>query len=126
MSDRTLADQTPSDQAPSNAGGLAGRFPMVRVMARGWWVFALRGVAAVLFGLVTFLVPGLGLAFVLGVLTAWMAVDGVGTLYQAMRGPPERHGAWFWVDGVLSLVAAAVLLLAPGASALGLVLITGI
>ena len=100
---------------------LTGGFPLVRMMARGWWMFMLRGVFAILFGLVAFLVPGLGLALILGCLAAWMALDGVGTLYHAVRGPPERHGAWFWIDGILSLVAAAALLLAPVASAIGLV-----
>lgn len=114
-----------SDHAMTAPPSLAGRFPMVRSMARGWWVFVLRGVAAIVFGLLAFLLPGLGLAVMLGFLAAWMVVDGVATLYQAVRGPPARHGAWFWVDGIVSLVAAAVLLLAPGASALGLVLVTG-
>src|SRR3712207_1776866 len=71
---------------------LDGRFPLVRRMAAGWWVFVLRGVVAILFGLMAFLAPGAGLAFILGVLAAWMAIDGVSTLYQAVKGPPERHG----------------------------------
>ena len=105
---------------------LTGRFPLVRVMARGWWVFILRGLAAIGFGLLAFFVPGLSLAFMLGCLAAWMALDGVGTLYQAVKGPPERNGAWFCLDGIVSLVAAAALLLAPGLSALALVLVAGI
>ncbi|MBL6080135.1 DUF308 domain-containing protein [Belnapia sp. T18] len=109
---------TPTQPGPMT---LTGRFPLVRLMARGWWMFMLRGVLAILFGLLAFMVPGLGLAVILGCLAAWMALDGAGTLYQAVKGPPERHGAWFWVDGILSLVAAAALLLAPVASAIGLV-----
>lgn len=98
----------------------------VRAMAAAWWVFAVRGVAAILFGVLAFLAPGAGLAVILAFLAAWMAVDGVATLYQAVKGPPERHGVWFWIDGIVSLVAAAALLLAPAASALILVLIAGI
>ena len=64
---------------------LTGHFPLVRLMARGWWVFVLRGVVAILFGLVAFLAPGLGLAFILGMLAAWMAIDGVSTLYHLTR-----------------------------------------
>jgi uncharacterized membrane protein HdeD (DUF308 family) len=113
---------------PAPAGptppSLIGHIPMVRLMARGWWVFVLRGVVAILFGLVAFLVPGVGLAFILGVLAAWMGIDGVSTLYQAIKGSPERHGIWFWIDGLISLAAAAFLLLAPGPSALTLVYIT--
>lgn len=101
-------------------------FAAIRAMAGAWWVFALRGVASILFGLLAFLAPGAGLAVILAFLAAWMAVDGVATIYQAVKGPPERHGLWFWVDGIVSLIAAAALLLAPGASALILVLIAGI
>ena len=116
-----------SDLQPMPAGpaSLTGRFHLVRLMARGWWMFLLRGLAGILFGLLAFLVPGLGLAVMLGFLGAWMALDGIGTLYQAVKGPPEKHGVWFWVDGIVSLGAAVALLVAPVASALLLVLITG-
>ena len=87
--------------------------------------FLLRGVLSIGFGVLAFLAPALGLAVVLGFLAAWMALDGVGTLYQAMAGPPERHGIRFWVDGLVSLAAAAALLAAPLVSALALVLVTG-
>jgi uncharacterized membrane protein HdeD (DUF308 family) len=102
-----------------------GRFPLARMMARGWWVFVLRGVVSILFGLLAFLAPGAGLAVILGFLAAWMAVDGVATLYQAVKGPPERHGVWFRVDGIVSLAAAAAILFLPGLSAFALVLVAG-
>jgi len=103
----------------------AGRFAVVRMMARGWWVFILRGLVGILFAILAFLAPGAGLAVILAFLAAWMAVDGAATLYQAVKGPPERHGFWFWVDGIVSLLAAAALLIAPAISALALVLVTG-
>ena len=111
---------------PAGPPSLIGRFALVRLMARGWWMFILRGVLSIGFGVLAFLAPALGLAVMLGFLAAWMALDGVGTLYQAMAGPPERHGIWFWVDGLVSLLAAAAaLLVAPLVSALALVLVTG-
>jgi uncharacterized membrane protein HdeD (DUF308 family) len=104
---------------------LTGRFPMVRAMAKGWWVFALRGVVAILFGILILANPGVGLAFVLGMLAAWMLIDGVSTLYQAITGPAERHGFWFWADGVVSILAGVAILAAPPAAALLLVYLTG-
>ena len=112
---------------PSPLPGLPpGQFPLIRLMAQGWWVFVLRGVVAILFGLIAFLAPGMGLAFLLGLLAAWMAIDGISTLYQAIKGPPERHGFWFWLDGIASIAAAAAILFLPGLSAIMLVFITGI
>ena len=116
----------------SDAVALPGRFALMRGLARGWWLFLLRGIAAILFGLVAFAVPALGLAFILGMLAAWLALDGAFTLYHAatgrpvtpIAGPPVRLGTgWMWLDGLLSLAAAAVLLLAPGLSAIALVLV---
>jgi len=92
---------------------LEGRFPMVREMAKGWWVFALRGAAAILFGILITFNPGLGFAVIVGFLAAWMLIDGVGTLYHAVKGPAEKQRMWFWIDGIVSLVAAAGLLFLP-------------
>jgi uncharacterized membrane protein HdeD (DUF308 family) len=106
-----------------------GRFRVIRALAGGWWLLLLRGIVSVLFGLYAFLVPGLGLAVILGVLAAWLALDGVFTLAQAITGRPavpgaaRRHTGWLWLDGLLSLVAAVVLLMMPIASAIVLVLL---
>ncbi|MBY0329650.1 MAG: DUF308 domain-containing protein [Acetobacteraceae bacterium] len=119
---------TPSKPAASAPHGLAG-FPMVRMVAGGWWVFMLRGATAILFGVLAFLFPGLGLVFILAFLAAWMVVDGVGSIYQATRPgatPGERSRTWLWIDGIIALLAAAAVLFAPGLSALGLVIVTGV
>ncbi|MFN8891640.1 MAG: HdeD family acid-resistance protein [Alphaproteobacteria bacterium] len=108
---------------------LTGRLGMqlVRQTAGSWWVFMLRGVAAIIFGLLVFLFPGLGLVFILAFLGAWMLFDGMGSIYQAVKGghpTGERSRTWLWIDGIISLVAAAVILLAPGVSAIGLLIVT--
>jgi len=110
-----------------------GRFRAVRALAAGWWLLLLRGIVSVLFGVFAFLAPGLGLAVILGVLAAWLALDGAFTLWQAFTGRPAaaagprsgpRSGTgWLWLDGLLSLAAAAALLLLPVVSALLLVLL---
>jgi uncharacterized membrane protein HdeD (DUF308 family) len=100
-----------------------GPVHLIRLAARHWWLFALRGVAALLFAALAVLVPQMGLALMLGFLAAWLAVEGLATLWKAATG--HAHGLWFWLDGLLSLGAAAFLLLAPAQSALGLVIVTG-
>ncbi|WP_426955392.1 HdeD family acid-resistance protein [Muricoccus radiodurans] len=118
--------------APGPALPMPGRFRVMRALARNWWLFLLRGVVSILFGVLVFAMPALGLAFILGMLAAWFALDGAFTLWHAVTGrpvvpvagPSARLGTgWMWLDGILSLLAAAVLLLAPGLSAISLVLI---
>lgn len=106
--------------------GLPGHAKVLflRGMAQHWWAFVLRGVVAILFGLLAFLYPGLGLVALLAFLTAWLAVDGVATIWVAVAGKGE-HGAWTWIDGLVSLAAAAILLFMPGLSAVMLVLVAG-
>lgn len=106
---------------------VVGRFAEVRMLARGWWLFLLRGVAGILFGLVALLMPGIGLAFILGFLAAFLAIDGVSSIIHAARGEagPQRSKTWLWVDGIASLAAAAVLLMMPAISAMFLVVMVG-
>lgn len=116
-----------SDSPAAAPHSLAG-FPAIRLMARSWWIFVLRGAVSILFGLVAFLAPGIGLVLILAFLAAWMIVDGVGSLLQAVRhgaDPGGRSRIWLWIDGLVSLGAAMVMLFMPGVSALGLVIVTG-
>jgi uncharacterized membrane protein HdeD (DUF308 family) len=105
-----------------------GHFRAIRTLASGWWLLLLRGAVSILFGLFAFLAPAVGLALILGVLAAWLAIDGAMTLWHAFTGrsalPGQRRvgTAWLWLDGLLSLAAAAVLLTMPIASAFLLVL----
>lgn len=105
------------------------RFAVIRMLARGWWLFLLRGVAGFLFGVLALFAPGLGLALVLGFLAAFLLVEGVATLVQAARGAPDvignRSRTWLWIDGVASVTAGLGVLFLPGASAVFLVVMVG-
>jgi uncharacterized membrane protein HdeD (DUF308 family) len=108
----------------------AERFAAVRTLARGWWLFLLRGIAAIVFGLMVFVFPGAGLAVILAFVAAWMAVDGIASLVQAARGAPDPTGrhrsrTWLTLDGVFSVLFALFVLFMPGLSAVALVIAVG-
>lgn len=102
------------------------RTELLHAMAEHWWLFAIRGVFAILFGLFVFLMPGPGLLTILIVLSAWLAVDGVATIWHGIRGRSTKNGLWFWLDGIVSILAAIIILVAPGLSAFALVFVAGI
>ena len=73
--------------------GVARLDAMSAALARNWWLVALRGVIAILFGAVAFIAPG---AFVLSLVlffAAYMLVDGIFVVVGAVRAA-QRHERW--------------------------------
>jgi uncharacterized membrane protein HdeD (DUF308 family) len=86
--------------------------------ARNWWVLLLRGIAAIVFGLAAFVWPGLTLAVLVIMFGAYIFVDGVFGTIDAIRYRKDMDNWWFWLlDGILGILAGAVMLLMPGVSA---------
>src|SRR5262245_44190243 len=72
-----------------------------------WWVFAVRGVVAVLFGVLAFLWPGLTLAVLVLLWGAYALIDGVLALVSAFRTTNDhRWGLIF--EGIVGIGAGVV------------------
>jgi uncharacterized membrane protein HdeD (DUF308 family) len=99
---------------------------MPLTLANSWWSLALRGLAAVLFGVLTFIAPGLSLFALVLCFGAYALTDGIFNLILALRG---RKGSRPWgaliFEGVASIVVGALTFLWPGMTALGLVFFIG-
>jgi uncharacterized membrane protein HdeD (DUF308 family) len=83
---------------------------------RAWPLVAVRGVFAVLFGILTLVWPGvtvLALAIVFGV---YALFDGVGAIVQAFRPGDGAQRAAYALLGVLGLIAGVLALVWPGAT----------
>jgi uncharacterized membrane protein HdeD (DUF308 family) len=94
---------------------------MLAALARNWWAVLIRGIAAVLFGLLAFFWPGAtGFALVI-LFGAYAFVDGVFALLAAIRGA-ESHERWFalLIEGIIGLIIAAITFLNPGITAIAL------
>jgi uncharacterized membrane protein HdeD (DUF308 family) len=91
---------------------------MVQVLARNWWVLALRGFAAIIFGLIALLVPRFTLLALVSVFGAYSLVDGVFAAASAVRAA-ETHHRWGWllVEGVAGSLAGLTACLWPGITA---------
>ncbi len=50
---------------------------LIETLKRHWWVPVLRGIAAVVFGVMAFVYPGLTVAVLVLLFGAWVLVDGI-------------------------------------------------
>lgn len=101
---------------------------MLDLLARNWWLFAIRGLAAIAFGILAFIWP-LSTAVVLALLFgAYALVDGISLLASLVRGDAEaRRHAWaVGIMGVIGIVAAIVAFVLPGLTAISLAYLVAI
>ena len=91
-----------------------------------WWVLAVRGVAALMFGVLALLWPGVTLLLLVALFSAYAIVGGAAALVGAVKNR-ARDGGW-WVVllwGIVSIVAGVLALIWPALTALALVLLMG-
>lgn len=86
-----------------------------------------RGMAAILFGLIALFVPGTALATLVLLFAAYMLVDGVLGIIAAVHATRagERWG-WFALEGVIDLAVGAVSVLMPGITVIAFILLLGV
>jgi uncharacterized membrane protein HdeD (DUF308 family) len=101
------------------------RVPVIDLdsLTRNWWAVALRGLAGILFGIITFVAPGISLAALVLLFGAYAFADGVLSIVSAVR----RRGADRWwlllLQGIVGIGAGVVTLLWPGITALALLFV---
>jgi uncharacterized membrane protein HdeD (DUF308 family) len=99
---------------------------MPAVLAANWWALVLRGIAAVVFGVLTFLWPGATIAVLAVFFGVYALIDGILAIVSAVRAA-ERHRRWgpFLVEGIVGILAGLFALFAPIATAAFFVYILG-
>ena len=100
--------------------------PMLHALARNWWIVLLRGIAAIVFGVLAFAWPGLTLLTLVLLYGAYALVDGIIALAAAFTGRAMPLPTWWLiVVGLLGIAAGLVTFLWPGITAIVLVLFIG-
>jgi len=95
-----------------------------RLLADTWWLVALRGVAAIVFGILAFAWPKITLLTLVWLYGAYAFVHGVLALVQAFTGPKEgRRTGSLVFEGIISIVVGAIAFFVPGITALALLLL---
>ncbi len=101
---------------------------MLEMITRDWWVFAIRGVAAILFGVLAFVAPEMTLVVLVMLFGAYVLVDGAALLIALARGDElaRRHAWAVGIMGVLGIVAGIATFIWPSVTAMSLLYIVAI
>ena len=94
-------------------------------ISRNWWALALRGLAAIAFGVVAILWPGITLLALILLFAAYAIVDGVLAIASGIRRESDRRSPdWFMIlAGIAGIVAGVVAVVLPGITALVLLIV---
>ena len=97
---------------------------MVKTLSRHWWAVALRGVAAILFGVLALVWPGMTVFALVIVFGAYALVDGAFTVAAAFGdrdgGRTRGDRAWLFARGIAGILAGIIAAVWPGITALAL------
>ena len=97
---------------------------MSAVLARNWWVLAIRGVLGIAVGLLALVLPAATMLALVLVFAAYMLVDGVFAIVAAVRAARERERWGLLVlEGVADIVAGIIAVVWPGITVLAFVLL---
>jgi uncharacterized membrane protein HdeD (DUF308 family) len=94
---------------------------MTSRLSRNWWVMGLRGLVAIAFGVLAFLMPGLTLITLVFLFGVFAIVDGIFAIVSGFRRR-EGHAPdlFLIVGGLVGIAAGIIAILLPGISALAL------
>ena len=92
------------------------------LLAMNWWAAAIRGVSAIVLGLLAVMLPALTLIGLVIIFAVYCLVDGIFAIVLAIRGA-RKHQRWGWLalNGVVSLIVAAAAFFYPFVTVLVLV-----
>lgn len=94
---------------------------MAILISTKWWSFVLRGLLAILFGILAFTLPGLTLFGLVILFGAYSISDGVFNILGAFHAEHEQSRWWILlIEGLVSIVAGVIAFALPGLTALAL------
>ncbi|ODT99291.1 MAG: hypothetical protein ABS81_26005 [Pseudonocardia sp. SCN 72-86] len=89
-----------------------------------WWLVLLRGVLAILFGLVLLFTPGTALLALVLVFGVYAVLDGVTAVVAGIRHrADDNHWGWHVVQGVISVIAGVLAFAWPGVTVLAILFV---
>ncbi|HEU5248110.1 MAG TPA: HdeD family acid-resistance protein [Candidatus Udaeobacter sp.] len=96
---------------------------MIETLKRHWWVPVIRGIAAIVFGVIAFTHPVMAIATLVLFFGAWVLIDGIFRVVGAI-GHRASDPDWGWhiVIGIIGIIVGLLTFHAPQITALALVI----
>jgi uncharacterized membrane protein HdeD (DUF308 family) len=94
--------------------------------AQYWWLFLVRGIAAIVFGVLAIALPGITLTALAILFGIYALVDAAGSFMSAFQQHEDAgHRALHAVEGLVALVVGVLAIVLPEITALALVVLIG-
>src|SRR2546423_10220973 len=98
----------------------------MEMISRSWWMFAWRGVVAVLFGVLALIWPGLTLLWLIALFAAFALLAGGASAMAALRARDQPGWRLALLLGIVSVIAGVLAIVYPGVTALTLIVLMGV
>lgn len=99
---------------------------MPAVLIANWWALVVRGIAAIIFGILTFIWPGASIAVLVVLFGVYAFIDGVFAIISAIRAA-EHHRRWgaFAIQGIVGILIGLFAFFTPISAAALFVSVVG-
>ncbi|HSC26368.1 MAG TPA: HdeD family acid-resistance protein [Vicinamibacterales bacterium] len=91
------------------------------LVSQYWWTLVLRGLVAILFGILAFVWPGVTLSVLVLLFGAYALVDGIAAVMMGVREYGDRERWWAtMLAGIAGVAAGIITFVMPGITAIAL------
>jgi uncharacterized membrane protein HdeD (DUF308 family) len=92
------------------------------VLVGNWWSFVLRGIFAILFGVLCFILPGMALLTLIYMFGIFALADGILRIIAAFRRSAPQQQPWWalLIGGIFSIIAGVIAFFSPGITTIAL------
>jgi uncharacterized membrane protein HdeD (DUF308 family) len=96
---------------------------LIETLKRHWWVPVIRGIAAIVFGIIAFAYPGLTIATLVLFFGAWVLIDGIFRVVGAIgHRASDPDWAFNLIIGIVGIIVGLLTFRAPQITALALII----
>src|SRR5690348_15854359 len=92
---------------------MRGNQTMLTMLSKNWWVVALRGVIAILFGLALLLFPPVVITTMVLFFGAYAFVDGIAGIYTAIQHRTQPRWWLTLLEGIIGVIAGILVFMYP-------------